>query len=282
MEYIPNTLLTELEYNTIIEPSRGGDETMNYTKFNRELFLNNVKACAKSKGMSMKDVETTTGVSQGYFSKVAKEDGPIPSIEIVAKTAQTFNTLIDTLLFIEFSERTPEDVEVAKILTDICRDTARGMIKWRRYEPDEIRQMNNGPFSALFEMACPMDDEEDMSEIPWVYIMDNQPAYKWKTTRFMGYSYMARLNSSLSMYIVSAEDFKKDMQGFDIILEQGKKVRVLYSTRTNNEPEAEALIQAIYDSAETMAFHKYDGISLEWLREYQETRNKLNNTYPTI
>lgn len=250
---------------------------MDYSNFNRESFVNNIKICAKSKGIAMKEVENEISVSKGYFSKVARKDGPTPNIEIVTRTAEVLGTLIDTLVFAKLSGRTPEDAEVSELLTGIYRDTLNAKIKWQRYEPDEIRKKHEGAFAALFDMAYEVD-EDDRSEIPWIYCMDGQPANKWKTTRFMGYSYMANLSPELSMYIVGAEDSNKeyDEQGLDVILKQNKKRRVLFSTRTKEEPEIESIIRAIYETAEMMAFHKYDGVSLEWLREYQKSRSQQN------
>ena len=256
---------------------------MTYSSFQRETFLNNIKVLAKSKGISLKDVESKAGVSQGYFSKVAKEDGPTPSIIVVARVARTLEVLIDTLLTAKLPERSMEDEEMLSLLSDIYSDTTDGTLKWRRYEPTQVKLKDAGPFKSLFDMAY-TPDEDDMSSIPWTYIMDNRPASKWQSTNFIGYSYMTKLDDDLIMYLVGAEDCHKNYeQGYDVILQQGNRCKVLFSTRTNEEPEVSALVRAIYNGAELMAFHKYDGVSLDWLRHYSQNRIKSapkTTTYP--
>lgn len=73
-------------------------------KISRKLISDNIKTIAKWYGVKIGDLEKDSGVSQGYLSRITKDNSSIPLMDLLIETSDRFRVSLDSLVFNDFSK----------------------------------------------------------------------------------------------------------------------------------------------------------------------------------
>ena len=126
----------------IIMVVRGGNSMLDKLKI-----LENIKILAKLRKIALNDIEKKSGVSVGYYArliadiKVAREDGneekplkerPLPSTDVIAKTAEMLGVSVDSLLNYDFENITDPESMLIIFIDNLTKATESNKIHWKK------------------------------------------------------------------------------------------------------------------------------------------------------
>ena len=102
------------------------------TKFNKILLGKNIKFLATQKGIKVGDIENEVGVSSGYLSRLANEDNKnnFPIMDLIFLISNKFEVSINTLLSVDFTSLTPNEILLSKFFDKLSKDTEDSNIIW--------------------------------------------------------------------------------------------------------------------------------------------------------
>lgn len=115
--------------------------------FNRALLGKNIKYLAAGKNIKVGDLEKEAGVSTGYFSRLANEEGKGGStlVDIICKVAEKLDTSVNTLISTDMAALTPNETLLSAFFDKLSKDTAEGTITW---DLESEKQLRNPEYQA--------------------------------------------------------------------------------------------------------------------------------------
>lgn len=103
------------------------------TAYDKKLCISNVYYLTKEQGKKLGDVETTAGVSAGYFSRLNKEESTAnPSIEVLASVADQLGVTVDALISRDYSAMSSSERYVSNFLDKLIKKSNSGESIWER------------------------------------------------------------------------------------------------------------------------------------------------------
>ena len=100
--------------------------------FDKTLLGKNVKFLATQKGIKVGDIEAEANVSAGYLSRLANEDNKnsFPIMDLIFLVSKKFDVSINTLLSVDFSNLTPNEILLSQFFDKLNKDTENNRIIW--------------------------------------------------------------------------------------------------------------------------------------------------------
>lgn len=109
--------------------------------FNKSIFIKNIKFLATQNDMKLGEFEFKAGVSPGYLSRQIKSADSVSSwIDLLIYASQCFKISIDTLLKIDFSEFSPNELYLNRFFEKLFHDTQNNSISWTLETKDMLEQ----------------------------------------------------------------------------------------------------------------------------------------------
>jgi len=137
-------------------------------EFNNKLILDNISFLLKEFGKKIGELETESGVSPGYISRLSNDSKAKPGLEFIMKVAESLNTSVDTLLKVDLSEMTPTERYLMSFLEKLNKDTIADKLDWDRESADMISRtevnIDGGTDHPL--LSYETFYEEDAFEVP--------------------------------------------------------------------------------------------------------------------
>ena len=121
--------------------------------FDKERFVKNVQKLAKDKGLKIGYIEKALSLSQGYLSRINKENSRVmPNIDVIARIAQILGTTIDALLFVDLTASSPTHDYVVSFLKQLVEDSQAFDLVWNVDTEEAIAKLPS--FSDEFGKIC--------------------------------------------------------------------------------------------------------------------------------
>lgn len=100
-------------------------------EYNKNTCVNNIYKLVKEKNLRIGEIESISGVSVGYFSKLLKEGNTAsPSIEVLSKISDILNVSLDTLCKNDLSSLSDTDLYINNFLSSLIKKTNEGEFIW--------------------------------------------------------------------------------------------------------------------------------------------------------
>lgn len=122
------------------------------SNFNRALFGRNIKYLAEQKNIKIGSLEEGAGVSAGYFSRLANEEGRVSGsssiIDAVCIAAKLLNVSVNTLISTDLAALTPNEKFLSKFFEKVEKDSLQEVIHWdcqTRERLDDVAFQNQHP-----------------------------------------------------------------------------------------------------------------------------------------
>ena len=91
----------------------------------------NLYALAKKKGIKIKDLEVSCGVSVGYLSRLRQDKkSPLPGTEFLLRAAVLLDTTVDSLLYFDFQLASDTDQYLYSFISRLTLDTLSDKLRW--------------------------------------------------------------------------------------------------------------------------------------------------------
>ncbi len=175
--------------------------------YDRSVMLSNISLLAKRQHKRIGDIETKSGVSTGYFSRLNREDNQAsPSIETVCAIANALDVTVDDLVSIDFSKLNPTQEYLISFINKMIKDTQEDRIFWKREEAYDLNRLEpdyDGDVShPLFfyetykELNEDGEDEEETSRVCF-----KSAAYGYRT-EVWGNCFNVRLKNDVYIYVM--------------------------------------------------------------------------------
>ena len=117
----------------------------------RDRCISNLYALSKRKGIRIRDLETTCGVSVGYLARLRQDKRqPFPGSEFLFRAAARLETSLDSLLYFDFQLSTETDQYLHAFVNRLILDTLKEKLRWN---PDPVCI----PDPETFETVAPPD-----------------------------------------------------------------------------------------------------------------------------
>ena len=97
----------------------------------RERCLINLYSLAKKKGLRIRDLETSCGVSVGYLARLRQDQKKsLPGSDFLLRAAATLGTSIDALMYFDFQLASDTDQYLHSFISQVILDTLTGKLAW--------------------------------------------------------------------------------------------------------------------------------------------------------
>lgn len=118
------------------------------------IFCKNLRFFANKKGLKLGELEKSSGTSIGYISRLSKDEkmGISPVVGLAITAAKEFNVTIDSLLFLDFSSMTTNEIYISSFLSKLITDTRDEKLIWTK---EEVKLFDNYQYKnihPLFEL----------------------------------------------------------------------------------------------------------------------------------
>lgn len=209
--------------------------------FNKRLFISNVREVAKQKKVKFGDIETRSGTSVGYTSRLDKPGNPNdPSVEFVATAAKMLGEKVDDLMYKDYRQPPPRLTEneqyALKFVNKLIEDTSGGKLIWdretaeslqNRLQYDEIGQAYaDHPLLEIKSVQVGIDENTGYPEYN-EYIYYNSSFYEEGSTLVNGAGYVAELSDIDAKIYVMNILHSDENDGFDVKLEDQREVYIV-------------------------------------------------------
>mgnify|MGYP002857234277 CR=1 FL=1 len=211
--------------------------------FNKRLFIANVKELAKQKKIKFGDIESASGTSIGYISKLDKPDNPNdPSAEFIATASKMLDVTTDDLMNKDFRQPAPalSDNEryISKFLDRLINETLSEGLTWDVQTEKYLKGLdclNTGidyyvehPLFDAFMYDCGIDETTGYPEYDYKagYV---SKFYDEGTTGINGPAYTAPLTGTdATIYIMNVMHFSSAQQSiFDVTPEGDREIYIV-------------------------------------------------------
>ena len=213
--------------------------------YDRKKMANNIGYLLQVKDVKVGELERQIGVSHGYISRIGKDDGIKPSIEVVAKIAQTLGVSVDTLLYEELSDLTPTQAYLTGLVEKLIRDTRNCTIYWETEKPDNLNNLCFDPETGdcghrLASLRSYIDDEKGTQYESYI----DSDTYGLSTV-VAGDCFHTKLNEDTYLYLMNvAGEQNKDLVIELWIVPPNETAECLASD--NDETRLSELIRLLY------------------------------------
>lgn len=109
-------------------------------EFNKKLMLDNISYLLKETGKKIGELETESGVSTGYISRISKEGNTKPGIDFIMNVADSLNVSINTLLNVDLTEMTPNEKYLLTFLEKLNKDTTNDKLDWNSESAERLNR----------------------------------------------------------------------------------------------------------------------------------------------
>lgn len=109
-------------------------------EFNKQLMLDNISYLLKETGKKIGELETDSGVSPGYISRISKEGNTKPGIDFIMNVADSLNVSINTLLNVDLTEMTPNEKYLLSFLEKLNNDSIDDKLDWNSESADQLNR----------------------------------------------------------------------------------------------------------------------------------------------
>lgn len=125
------------------------------SNFNRVLFGRNIKYLAEQKNIKIGALEKGAGVSAGYFSRLANEDGRVSGtssiIDAVCISAKLLKVSVNTLISTDLTALTPNEKFLSTFFEKVEKDSLQEVIHW---ECQTKERLNDVAFQNSHPLFC--------------------------------------------------------------------------------------------------------------------------------
>lgn len=111
------------------------------TEFDKSILLDNIPYLLTESDSRIGTLESATGVSVGYVSRISKDDKVKPGIDFIYNAAKYFNVSIDTLLDVKLGELTPTERYLVSFLEKLNKDTLDDKLDWEVESADSLNRI---------------------------------------------------------------------------------------------------------------------------------------------
>ena len=176
-------------------------------EFNRNRLLNNINNLIAKKKLKKNEVETNSGVSVGYLSRLAKPDNDsMPSVDFVWRVARELGVTMDALIDYDFTNHNEEQLLITNFIQELSRKTDEYELDWNRAINDDslVFRITNG------EYKCPLFIKNKAGEYCY-----KSKFFKYADIRLAGNCYDANLSPEERVYLMDVEgDFYNSADRF--------------------------------------------------------------------
>ena len=176
--------------------------------FKKEIFSSNVNYLSLENGIKISDLEKQVGISAGYLTKLSKDNGVKPSIDLVMKIAERFKISIDTLVSVEMAKLSSTENYLIGFLEKLKRDTEAERLQWGKETAADLNHLN--------EFNCPVPHPFLTFTEDGITIANGAPCRKYSfvsntfgtLTAFNGASYYLRINNVTLLFLANVGNKK--------------------------------------------------------------------------
>ncbi len=146
------TLEFDFKFNFVYTVFISAYEVNFMSNFDKTLLGKNIKFLATQKGIKVGDIETEAGVSTGYLSRLANEDNKnnFPIMDLIFLISKKFDVSINTLLSVDFSNLTPNEILLSQFFDKLNKDTENNKIIWELDSKEKLESMKLKGSHPLF------------------------------------------------------------------------------------------------------------------------------------
>ena len=132
---------------------------------NLSVFCKNLRFFANKKGVKLGELEKSSGTSVGYISRLSKDEtmGVSPVVGLAITASKEFNVTIDALLFLDFSNMTPNELYISSFISKLITDTRDDKLIWTK---EDFKLFDN----YQYRNEHPLFEPERISEIKEDYV----------------------------------------------------------------------------------------------------------------
>ena len=157
----------------------------------RNRLIANLYALAKKKGIRIKDLETSCGVSVGYLARLRQDEKqPMPGFDFLYRAAALLEVSVDALLYFDYSLASDTDQYLHAFIDRLNLDTLMDKLSWAPDPaciPDSVvREGISFPEHPLLGLDAGLIQEGKSKEIysspfrPAVYNL--RPSSAWRAS----------------------------------------------------------------------------------------------------
>lgn len=104
---------------------------MKHTPIDRDRCITNLYTLAKKKGILIRDLETSCGVSVGYLARLRQDKRkPLPGSDFLFRAADALDTSVDSLMYFNYQFASEKDLKLNKFIGKLIRDSLSEKIVW--------------------------------------------------------------------------------------------------------------------------------------------------------
>lgn len=177
------------------------------SNFDKTLLGKNIKFLATQKGIKVGDIEAEAGVSTGYLSRLANEDNKnnFPIMDLIFLISKKFDVSINTLLSVDFSNLTPNEILLSQFFDKLNKDTENNKIIWEldsKVKLESVKQNGGHPLffqhqhDPFFSYHSFFDQDVEISGDSYKVCIEN----KWLF--FMAVSNSESANIDFELYFI--------------------------------------------------------------------------------
>ena len=113
--------------------------------FDKSLLGKNIRFLANKNGIKVGDIENEANVSTGYLSRLANEDNKnsFPIMDLLFLISKKFDVSINTLLSVDFSSLTPNEILLSQFFDKLNKDTENNKIIWELDSKEKLEAFNS-------------------------------------------------------------------------------------------------------------------------------------------
>ena len=137
-------------------------------EFNKQLMLDNVSYLLKETGKKIGELETESGVSTGYISRISKDEKTKPGIDFIMNVADSLKVSINTLLNVDLTAMTPKERYLLSFLKKLNKDTIDDKLDWNRESADQLNRTETNKYGHVDHPLLSLETfwEEGESDYP--------------------------------------------------------------------------------------------------------------------
>ena len=230
------------------------------------IILENVKILSKVKKIPLNDIEKKSGVSVGYYARLisdikdARENGneekpikerPLPSTDVIAKTAEILGVSVDSLLNYDFENLTDPESVLIIFIDNLTKATEKNKLHWKKdnesmiYGDISIDGFDHYPLTMIVAENYPFNGAEpDIRKVFYSPFKDSQ-------TDLCGGG-VFRLSHNGQVFLLCETSKDNDRYGPDYAYEMynvgaGKITKVAFAECNVQDDNPKPLYQALND-----------------------------------
>ena len=194
-----------------MEPNN--ERTIVYGKFNRSVFVDNLKWIIDKKSLKASDIEKKAGISLGSISRIVKPGSTAAiSKEFLLAISYALRIPLEDLVYNDYCNGTKVDMEICEFFATALENTKNGKLQWGVEKDQELR-------SAKQYMRGDTSHPLMKGTYPIGILADYKSLYaEYNNVCLQGYIYNAPLDENLFMYMAKALYLNDDTEHIEVYL----------------------------------------------------------------